>query len=220
MKVCKDWSALLTNETSKDYYKNLSDYINSEYANKTVFPPKEDIFKALQLTSYKDTKVVILGQDPYQTPGYAMGLSFSVNVGVQIPKSLQNIYKELRDDLGCTIPSHGDLTHWAKQGVLLLNTSLTVVSGQSNSHQGKGWEIFTDKIISLVNEKTQPVVFILWGANARKKKYLITNKQHLIIESAHPSPLSAYNGFFGSRPFSKTNKFLEDNGEKPIDWQI
>jgi uracil-DNA glycosylase len=220
MKVKKDWVELLKEEFNKDYYKELSEFINNEYSTKTIHPPKEDIFNALLYTSYENTKVVILGQDPYQTPGFAHGLSFSVNPGVQIPKSLQNIYKELNTDLGCYIPNNGHLKKWAEQGVLLLNTALTVVSGLSNSHQGKGWEIFTDKIISLVNEKKEPVVFILWGNNARSKKELITNPQHLILESVHPSPLSASRGFFGSKPFSKTNNFLKKNGLQPIDWQI
>lgn len=220
MKVKKDWVELLKEEFNKDYYKELSEFINNEYSTKTIHPPKEDIFNALLYTSYENTKVVILGQDPYQTPGFAHGLSFSVNPGVQIPKSLQNIYKELNTDLGCYIPNNGHLKKWAEQGVLLLNTALTVVSGLSNSHQGKGWEIFTDKIISLVNEKKEPVVFILWGNNARSKKDLITNPQHLILESVHPSPLSASRGFFGSKPFSKTNDFLKKNGLQPIDWQI
>jgi uracil-DNA glycosylase len=220
MKIKKDWVELLKEEFNKDYYKELSEFINNEYSTKTIHPPKEDIFNALLYTSYVNTKVVILGQDPYQTPGFAHGLSFSVNPGVQIPKSLQNIYKELNTDLGCYIPNNGHLKKWAEQGVLLLNTALTVVSGLSNSHQGKGWEIFTDKIISLVNEKKEPVVFILWGNNARSKKDLITNPQHLILESVHPSPLSASRGFFGSKPFSKTNDFLKKNGLQPIDWQI
>lgn len=220
MKIKKDWVELLKEEFNKDYYKELSEFINNEYSTKTIHPPKEDIFNALLYTSYANTKVVILGQDPYQTPGFAHGLSFSVNPGVQIPKSLQNIYKELNTDLGCYIPNNGHLKKWAEQGVLLLNTALTVVSGLSNSHQGKGWEIFTDKIISLVNEKKEPVVFILWGNNARSKKDLITNPQHLILESVHPSPLSASRGFFGSKPFSKTNDFLKKNGLQPIDWQI
>ncbi len=178
------------------------------------------MFNALVFTSYENTKVVILGQDPYPNIGQGMGLSFSVNVGIPLPKSLQNIFKELQSDLGCKIPKHGSLRKWAEQGVLLLNTSLTVEERKPNSHQTMGWEIFTDKIISLVNDKTDPVAFILWGNNARSKKRLITNSHHLILESAHPSPLSASRGFFGSKPFSQTNAFLISKNRKPIDWQI
>ena len=164
--------------------------------------------------------MVILGQDPYHEPGQAHGLAFSVNKGIEIPPSLENIYKELHDDLGCSIPNHGCLTEWASQGVLLLNAVLTVQAHRANSHKGKGWEQLTDTIIQKVNEKEEPVVFILWGSNARSKKQFITSQKHLVLESVHPSPLSAYNGFFGSRPFSKTNRFLEENGIQPIDWQI
>lgn len=220
MKIRKDWYELLKDEMGKPYYKTLVDFVNKEYAEKTVLPPKDDMFNAFRYTSYHNTKVVILGQDPYPTPGHAHGLCFSVNPGVEIPRSLQNIYKELRDDLGCYIPDNGCLIKWAEQGVLLLNTSLTVISGEANSHQGKGWERFTDRVISLVNEKETPVVFILWGNNARTKRALVTNPIHLVIESAHPSPLSASRGFFGSRPFSRANEFLTNNGLTPIDWQI
>ena len=218
--IGNDWDQILTNEFDSDYYKNLRVFLNEEYNSRVVYPLPKYIYTALKLTSYKDTKVVILGQDPYHEPGQAHGLAFSVGKNVEIPPSLQNIYKELHDDMGCNIPNHGYLVDWAKQGVLLLNTVLTVRAHEANSHKGKGWENLTDAIISKLNEKEKPVVFILWGANARGKKSLITSPKHLIIESVHPSPLSAYNGFFGSKPFSKTNKFLISNDIKPIDWQI
>ena len=215
-----DWKELLEDEFSKDYYLSLRKFLVSEYNTKTIYPDKFDIFNALHFTPYKDVKGVILGQDPYHGPNQAHGLSFSVNPGVKIPPSLLNIYKELNSDLGCYIPNNGYLKKWADQGVLLLNTSLTVRAGEANSHKNIGWEIFTDKIISLVNEKEDPVVFLLWGNNAIKKKELITNKKHLILSSVHPSPLSASRGFFGSKPFSKINNFLISINKKPIDWQI
>ena len=215
-----DWQDLLQEEFEKEYYQNLRKFLISEYKNKTIYPHMNNIFNALKFTSYKDVKVVILGQDPYHGPNQAHGLSFSVNKGVKIPPSLLNIYKELHDDLGCYIPNNGYLKKWADQGVLLLNTSLTVRASQANSHKNIGWEIFTDRIISLVNEKEDPVVFILWGNNAIKKKALITNKNHLILTSVHPSPLSASRGFFGTKPFSKTNAFLESVNKTPIDWLI
>ena len=215
-----DWNELLKDEFSKDYYLSLREFLKNEYTTKIIYPDKYDIFNALHYTSYKDLKVVILGQDPYHGPNQAHGLSFSVSPGVKIPPSLLNIYKELNSDLGCYIPNNGYLKKWADQGVLLLNTSLTVRAGEANSHKNKGWEIFTDKIISLINEKTDPVVFLLWGNNAINKKKLITNKQHLILSSTHPSPLSASRGFFGSKPFSKINKFLVSVNKAPIDWQI
>ena len=215
-----DWKELLEDEFSKDYYLSLRKFLVSEYNTKTIYPDKFDIFNALHFTPYKDVKVVILGQDPYHGPNQAHGLSFSVNPGVKIPPSLLNIYKELNSDLGCYIPNNGYLKKWADQGVLLLNTSLTVRAGEANSHKHIGWVIFTDKIISLVNEKEDPVVFLLWGNNAIKKKELITNKKHLILSSVHPSPLSASRGFFGSKPFSKINNFLISINKKPIDWQI
>ena len=211
---------LLDDEFNKEYYQTLRNFLTNEYKTKTIYPDKYDIFNALHFTSYKDIKVVILGQDPYHGPGQAHGLSFSVNPGIKIPPSLLNIYKELNSDLGCYIPNNGYLKKWADQGVLLLNTSLTVRAGEANSHKSIGWEIFTDRIISLVNEKEDPVVFLLWGNNAIKKKNLITNKKHLILTSAHPSPLSASRGFFGSKPFSKINNFLISVNKKPIDWQI
>ena len=215
-----DWNELLKDEFSKDYYLSLREFLKNEYTTKIIYPDKYDIFNALHYTSYKDVKVVILGQDPYHGPNQAHGLSFSVSPGVKIPPSLLNIYKELNSDLGCYIPNNGYLKKWADQGVLLLNTSLTVRAGEANSHKNKGWEIFTDKIISLINEKTDPVVFLLWGNNAINKKKLITNKQHLSLSSTHPSPLSASRGFFGSKPFSKINKFLISVNKAPIDWQI
>ena len=220
MAVQADWKRLLEDEIKKDYFLKLLEWLKLEYKHKNIFPKKEDVFNALVYTSYENTKTVILGQDPYPNIGQGMGLSFSVNPGVPLPKSLQNIFQELQADLGCRIPKHGSLRKWADQGVLLLNTSLTVEERKPNSHQNKGWEIFTNRVISLVNEKEDPVVFILWGNNARSKKNLITNPHHLIIESAHPSPLSAGRGFFGSKPFSRTNNFLFSKNIKPIDWQI
>lgn len=215
-----DWKELLEDEFSKDYYQTLRQFLIEEYKTKKIYPDKYDIFNALHFTPYKDIKVVILGQDPYHGPGQAHGLSFSVNPSVKTPPSLLNIYKELNSDLGCYIPNNGYLKKWADQGVLLLNTSLTVRAGEANSHKNIGWQVFTDKIISLVNEKDDPVVFLLWGNNAIKKKELITNKRHLIHTSVHPSPLSASRGFFGSKPFSKINNFLISVNKDPIDWQI
>lgn len=215
-----DWKDLLKDEFNKEYYLKLRHFLINEYNSKTIFPDMYDIFNALEFTSFKDVKVVILGQDPYHGPSQAHGLSFSVKPGVKAPPSLVNIYKELRDDLGCYIPNNGYLKKWADQGVLLLNTSLTVRSGEANSHKNIGWEILTDKIIELLNEREDPVIFILWGNNAISKEKLITNKWHYIIKSVHPSPLSAFRGFFGSKPFSKSNKFLESIGKQAIDWQI
>lgn len=218
--IGNDWDQVLKEEFDKPYYQSLRTFLDKEYSSKTIYPIAKYIYTALKLTSYKDTKVVILGQDPYHEPGQAHGLAFSVGKNVEIPPSLQNIYKELHDDMGCEIPNHGYLIDWAKQGVLLLNTVLTVRAHQANSHKGQGWEYLTDSIIEKLNSKDEPVVFILWGANARSKKSLITSPKHMIIESVHPSPLSAYNGFFGSKPFSKTNQFLIKNSINPIDWQI
>lgn len=215
-----DWDALLAPEFQKEYYLRLRAFLKQEYAAGTVYPNMYNIFNALRLTPYANVRAVILGQDPYHGPNQAHGLCFSVMPGVQQPPSLQNIFKELKTDLGCTPPSHGCLVEWAAQGVLLLNTTLTVRAGQANSHRGQGWEIFTDEIIRILNNADHPIAFILWGANARSKKALINNLRHIVIESAHPSPLSAYNGFFGSRPFSRTNAFLEANGQAPINWQI
>lgn len=215
-----DWQELLEDEMKKDYYLKLREYLIHEYRTKTIYPDMHDIFNALHYTAYKDVKVVILGQDPYHGPNQAYGLAFSVKPGVRIPPSLRNIYKELNSDLGCSIPNNGTLTKWAKEGILLLNTSLTVRAGEANSHRKIGWQIFTDHIIKLLNNREDPIVFILWGNNAIKKEELITNPNHYIIKSVHPSPLSASRGFFGSRPFSKTNKFLESIDKKTIDWQI
>lgn len=215
-----DWKDLLKDEFQKEYYLKLRHFLINEYSKKNIYPDKYDIFNALHFTSYKDVKVVILGQDPYHGPNQAHGLSFSVKPGVPAPPSLINIYKELHTDLGCYIPNNGYLKKWADEGVLLLNTSLTVVSGQANSHRNIGWEIFTDKVISILNDREDPVVFILWGNNAISKEKLITNKEHYIIKSVHPSPLSASRGFFGSKPFSKANAFLKSIEKKPIDWQI
>ena len=218
--IHNDWDNILSLEFDKEYYQKLRSFLNIEFKTKTIFPSPEQIYSALRLTPYKDVKVVILGQDPYHEKGQAHGLAFSVNKGIDIPPSLINIYKEMHDDIGTFIPNNGFLIPWAKQGVLLLNTVLTVEEHKANSHKNKGWEILTDFIIQSLNNKEEPIVFILWGRNAREKRKFITNKKHLIIESTHPSPLSAYNGFFGSKPFSKTNKFLKDNNIEPINWQI
>ena len=218
--IGNDWDDILSEEFEKEYYRKLRSFLDEEYRNKTIYPLPQYIYTALRLTTYKDCKVVILGQDPYHEPSQAHGLAFSVNKNVDIPPSLQNIYKELHDDLGYKIPDHGFLLDWAKQGVLLLNTVLTVEAHKANSHKDKGWEQLTDTIIKKINAKQEPVVFILWGLNARSKKQYISNPKHLIIESAHPSPLSAYKGFFGSRPFSKTNDFLIRNNLTPINWEI
>ena len=215
-----DWQDLLQEEFEKSYYQNLRKYLIKEYSTKIIYPDKYDIFNALKFTSYSDVKVVILGQDPYHGPNQAHGLSFSVKKGVKIPPSLVNIYKELQDDIGCYIPNNGYLESWTKQGVLLLNTVLTVRAHEANSHRNIGWEIFTNKIISLLNDRTDPIVFILWGNPSIAKTKLITNKQHFIITSPHPSPLSAYRGFLGSKPFSKTNEFLKSINKEPINWQI
>ncbi len=218
--IGNDWDELLRGEFQKEYYLKLRQFLISEYNTHTIYPPMGDIFNALRATPYASVKAVILGQDPYHGAGQAHGMCFSVKKGVQPPPSLVNIFKELNADLGVPIPKHGQLTDWAKNGVLLLNTALTVREGQANSHRGMGWEIFTDRVIELLNEREQPIVFLLWGGNARAKKRLITSPQHLVLECAHPSPLSAYNGFFGCRHFSKTNEFLKANGISPIDWTI
>ena len=215
-----DWLDALKGEFRKPYYKKLFETVNQEYRTHRIYPPADDIFNAFHLTPLKDVKVVILGQDPYHGDGQAHGLCFSVKPDVEIPPSLVNIYQELHDDLGCRIPSHGNLTKWAKQGVLLLNTVLTVRAHQANSHRGIGWEEFTDAAIQVLNTQDRPIVFILWGRPAQAKKSMLHNPKHLILEAPHPSPLSAYRGFFGSRPFSKTNDFLTANGLTPIDWQI
>ncbi|MCR4678521.1 MAG: uracil-DNA glycosylase [Lachnospiraceae bacterium] len=215
-----EWLPYLKPEFAKPYYKTLYEFVKDEYTNHVIFPPSDKIFSALEHTSAKDVKVVIIGQDPYHEPGQAHGMSFSVLPGVKTPPSLQNMYKELNTELGCYIPNNGYLIKWADQGVLLLNAVLTVRSGAANSHKGKGWEQFTDAVIRAVNAQDRPVVYLLWGSNARAKKALINNPKHLVLETFHPSPLSAYNGFFGCGHFKKANEFLESNGIKPIDWQI
>lgn len=218
--IGNEWDELLADEFKKDYYLQLRQFLISEYNSRTIFPPMNDIFNALRYTSYSDVKAVILGQDPYHGAGQAHGLCFSVKKGVMPPPSLQNIYKEINTELGLPIPNHGELTDWAKNGVLLMNTVLTVREGQANSHRGHGWEIFTDKVIELLNKREQPIVFLLWGGNARAKTKLINNPKHLILQCAHPSPLSAYNGFFGCGHFVKANEFLKSKGIEPIDWGI
>ena len=218
--IGNDWDDVLKEEFDQPYFNELIEFMKKEYKEKTIYPKQNEIFNAFRYTPYQEVKVVILGQDPYHGVGQAHGLSFSVREHVPKPPSLVNIFKELKDDLGYPIPSTGNLLPWTEQGVLLLNSVLTFEKDKAASHSNHGWERFTDKVISLVNEKKTPVVFILWGSYARSKKSLITNPLHLIIESTHPSPFSAYNGFFGSRPFSKTNQFLQKNNLNPIDWQI
>lgn len=220
LKIGNNWDELLKDEFRQEYYLRLREFLKHEYTSGTVYPNMYNIFNALKITDYDAVKAVILGQDPYHGEGQAHGLSFSVQNGVALPPSLQNIYKELQTDLGIPPAKTGDLTPWAKQGVLLLNTVLTVRGGIANSHKGKGWEEFTDRIITLLNEREKPMVFLLWGANARAKKALISNPSHLVLEAAHPSPLSAYNGFFGCRHFSKTNDFLVRTGQDPINWRL
>lgn len=220
--IGNDWDDVLREEFSKGYYLNLRQFLKKEYSQGTVYPPMNDIFNAFRYTPYQDVKVVILGQDPYHEPGQAHGLAFSVQPGIPEPPSLQNIFKELHEDIGFEIPPKGNgcLVPWAKSGVLLLNTALTVRAHQANSHRGKGWEQLTDRVIELLNEREKPIVFILWGSNAKSKVPLITGKQHLIITSVHPSPLSAYRGFFGGKYFSRANAFLEEHGEAPVDWTL
>lgn len=220
MNINNDWDLILKEEFEKEYFKKIESFLDKAYEEKNIYPPRDEIFKSLELSSFEDTNVVILGQDPYYNPGQAEGLSFSVKKGVKLPPSLRNIYKEMNNDLGLEPAKNGTLISWARQGVLLLNASLTVEEKKPNSHKSIGWQIFTDKIISLLNERERPLVFILWGNFARSKKALITNSRHLILESAHPSPLSARNGFLGSKPFSKTNEFLKKNNLKVIDWEI
>lgn len=220
MNIGNKWDEILKEEFEKEYYLKLRNFLAYEYKNYKIHPDMYDIFNALKYTSYENVKVVLLGQDPYHGVNQAHGLCFSVQRGVPQPPSLKNIFKELNEDLGCAIPSHGNLTKWASEGVLMLNTVLTVREGNANSHAKKGWEKLTDAIICKLNEREKPIVFILWGRNAHSKTSLITNSNHLILKCAHPSPLSAYNGFFGCRHFSKTNEFLKKNGMKPIDWQI
>ncbi len=218
--IGNDWDVILKNVFESETYLNLRRFLVDEYSSRIVYPDMYDIFNALKATSLKDTKIVILGQDPYHNPGEAHGMCFSVKPGVKIPPSLLNIYKELNQDLGTYIPNNGYLVDWAKQGVLLLNTVLTVRKNSPLSHKGQGWEYVTDAVIKALNEREDPVIFLLWGAPARVKKALITNSRHVILETVHPSPLSAYNGFFGCRHFSKANLLLKKMGKEPIDWQI
>ena len=219
-KFNNQWDELLEKEFEKSYYKDIWKYLDEEYKNNVVYPAIENLFSALDCTDYSYVKVVILGQDPYHGPDQSHGLAFSVKPGIRIPPSLRNIYKELNSDLGCKIPNNGYLEKWAHEGVLLLNTSFTVRGGEANSHSKIGWQVFTDNIIKLLNHRKDPIVFILWGNNAIKKQELITNPQHHIIKSVHPSPLSASRGFFGTKPFSRANEFLQNDGKEPIDWQI
>ncbi len=218
--IHNEWWPFLQDEWQKPYFVELSKFVHEAYEHKTIFPPKDKVFSAFEVCDYSDVKVVILGQDPYHELHQAHGMCFSVNPGIKIPPSLVNIYKELHDDVGCYIPNNGYLMPWAKQGVFLLNTVMTVEEGKANSHAGKGWEIFTDHTIQKINEKDSPVVFLLWGRNARNKASMIDTKKHLVLECAHPSPLSAYHGFFGCKHFSKTNTFLLEHGKEPIHWQI
>lgn len=218
--IHNSWQEVLAAEFEKPYFQELATFLTKERQEKTIYPPQKEVFQALELTPYEKVKVVILGQDPYHGENQGHGLAFSVKPGVKIPPSLRNIYQELATDLAIPPAKEGTLTSWAKQGVLLLNTVLTVEKGQANSHQKKGWEIFTDEIIRQLNKRPEPVIFVLWGNPAQKKKTMIDTSRHVIIASSHPSPLSAYRGFFGSRPFSKINATLENWGETPIDWQI
>ena len=218
--IGNDWDILLGEEYKKDYFKNLEKFVVEEYKTKTIYPKINEVYNAFRYTSFEDIKVVIIGQDPYHGENQAEGLCFSVKKGIPKPPSLVNIFKELHTDLGYKIPENGSLIDWTKEGVLLLNAVLTVEKDKAASHKGRGWERFTDEVIKTVNTKPTPVVFILWGNYARSKKELITNDRHFIIESAHPSPLSAYNGFFGSRPFSKANNFLIEHGIQPVNWEI
>lgn len=218
--IGNEWDELLKDEFKKDYYKKLRTSLASEYKTHTVYPNMYDIFNALKYTSYSDVKAVIIGQDPYHGPGQAHGLCFSVKRGVEPPPSLKNIFKEINDELGIPIPNHGELTSWARQGVLMLNAVLTVRAGQPNSHKNIGWEQFTDRVIELLNERSEPIVFLLWGGNARRKAQLVTNPIHKILTCAHPSPLSAYNGFFGCGHFIKCNEFLKSVGKEPINWAL
>lgn len=218
--INKSWDEFLKNEFEQDYFKKLSAFLKQEYAEKTIYPPKQEVFSAFYYTDLDKVKVVILGQDPYHEPNQACGMCFAVKPGNPLPKSLINIYREIHDDLGLNMSTNGYLVKWATQGVLLINTVLTVERGKANSHKGQGWEIFTDHVIELLNRQEQPIVFLLWGNNARSKTALLNNPKHLVLTAAHPSPLSAYNGFFGCRHFSKTNDYLIRNGLNPIDWKM
>lgn len=215
-----DWNPVLRSEFDEPYWQRLQEFVADERARATVYPPHDDVFAALHLTPHAETRVLILGQDPYHGPGQAHGLCFSVRSGVRVPPSLANIHRELVDDVGIPVPEHGNLEAWARQGVLLLNTTLTVRAGQAGSHQGKGWETFTDRVISAVADKPEHVVFVLWGAAARRKKSLVDTGRHTVIESPHPSPLSAHQGFFGSKPFSRANEALVAHGQPPVDWTL
>ncbi|MBQ1303754.1 MAG: uracil-DNA glycosylase [Erysipelotrichaceae bacterium] len=218
--INKSWDEFLNHEFEQDYFRKLSAFLKQEYAEKTIYPPKQEVFSAFYYTDLDKVKVVILGQDPYHEPNQACGMCFAVKPGNPMPKSLINIYREIHDDLGLNMSNNGYLVKWATQGVLLINTVLTVERGKANSHKGRGWEEFTDHVIQLLNRQDQPIVFLLWGNNARAKMSLLNNPRHLVLTAAHPSPLSAYNGFFGCRHFSRTNEFLEKNGVKPIDWKM
>ena len=218
--IGNSWDEILKDEFKKDYYLRLRAFLKQEYRTRTIYPNMNNIFNAFKFTSYEDVKAVIIGQDPYHGPNQAHGLCFSVQKGVAPPPSLQNIFKEINSDLGIPIPQSGDLTKWAKQGVMLLNTVLTVRTGQANSHKGMGWEIFTDKVIEILNERERPIIFLLWGTPAKSKAKLITNPRHYILSAVHPSPLSAYNGFFGCKHFSKTNEILKSLGQPEIDWSL
>lgn len=218
--ITNDWLEAIGEEFHKEYYRKLYNFVKDEYNHRLIFPKAEDLFNAFHFTPLSKVKVVIIGQDPYHGENQAHGLCFSVQPEVAIPPSLENIYKELHDDLGCKIPNNGCLVEWADQGILLLNTVLTVRAHQAGSHQGKGWEQFTDAVIQAVNKQDRPIVFILWGRPAQMKKKMLTNPKHMVLEAPHPSPLSSYRGFFGSKPFSKTNQFLTEHGVEPINWQI
>ena len=218
--INNDWDNVLTDVFQTEKYQKLNDFLNEEYNNHTIYPIKENIFNALKLTSYKDVKVVIIGQDPYHEPNQAHGLAFSVLDGIKLPPSLKNIYKESESDLGIQMGVSGNLTKWANQGVLLLNNVLTVREHEANSHKGKGWEFVTDSIVEKLNEREEQIIFVFWGNNAKSKQKLVTNPNHVIITAPHPSPLSAYHGFFGCKNFSKINELLALNGKEAIDWQI
>lgn len=219
MQVTNDWQPIIAREIEKSYFKELQQFLDEEYQKETIYPKREQILAALDLTSFYEVKIVLLGQDPYHGKSQAHGLSFSVQPGVKLPPSLRNMLKEMHDEFGYDLPDNGDLTSWAKQGVLLLNTVLTVREGQAGSHQKKGWETFTDALIAALSEREQPIVFLLWGSHAQKKRALI-DEHHIILEAPHPSPLSAHRGFFGSKPFSKANEALEALGQTPIDWRL
>lgn len=216
----RNWQEFIRSEQEKSYFQKMQSILEKRHQEVNVFPPRQEIFSAFKQTPLNQVKVVILGQDPYHQKGQANGLSFSVKKGVALPPSLKNMFKELCDDIGCDMPVHGDLTHWAKQGVLLLNTVLTVEESNANSHKGMGWETFTDATIRVLNEQERPIIFVLWGTHAQKKQKLITNGIHYVITGVHPSPLSSYRGFFGSKPYSKVNELLKVNGLAPIDWVL